>query len=92
VGGVATAAGILVLAKRGQLDDSNNCKGTVCTGAERDRLDSYNQMRTMSTIGFVVGAVGIGVGTTLLLTAPKPREAGVSAWLGIGSVGVTGSF
>jgi len=96
IGGVATVAGavtgILVLTKRGQLDNSHDCLGTVCTSAEHDRLGSYNQMRTISTIGFVAGAVGIGVGTTLLLSAPKPKEPGVAAWLGIGSVGVTGSF
>jgi hypothetical protein len=96
VGGVATVAGvvtgILSVTKRGQLDSSNNCVNTVCLSAERDSLNSYNQMRTISTIGLVAGAVGIGVGTTLLLSAPKPKEAGVSAWLGIGSVGMTGSF
>ena len=96
VGGVATVVGavtgILVVKKRGQLDGSNNCLGTVCTSNERAQVDSYNQMRTLSTVGFVAGAVGLGVGTTLLLTTPKPKKAGMSAWLGIGSVGVTGSY
>lgn len=96
VGGVATVAGAvsgaLVLQKRSQLDGSSQCVGTVCTAIERDRLDSYNQMRTVSTIGFIVGAVGLGVGTTLLLTTPKPKETGVSAWVGVGSVGMAGSF
>jgi len=96
VGGVATVVGavtgILVVKKRGQLDGSNNCPGTVCTSNERAQVDSYNQMRTLSTVGFVAGAVGLGVGTTLLLTTPKPKKAGMSAWLGIGSVGVTGSY
>ena len=89
---VGAVTGILVVKKRGQLDGSNNCLGTVCTSNERAQVDSYSQMRTLSTVGFVAGAVGLGVGTTLLLTTPKPKKAGMSAWLGIGSVGVTGSY
>jgi hypothetical protein len=96
VGGVATVAGAvtgaLVLSKRGQLDDSGACKDNVCTSAQHDQLASYNQMRTLSSVGFVVGVVGIGVGTTLLLTTPKPKRIGVNAWVGIGSLGVKGSF
>lgn len=96
LGGAATAVGavtgILVLAKRSQLDDSHECRGTVCSSVEADHVDSYRQMRTISSIGFVAGAVGIGVGTTLLLTTPKPKDTIVSAWVGVGSVGVKGSF
>lgn len=96
LGGVATATGIVTgvlgISKRSKLDDSGHCTGTVCNDAERDNLASYNQMRTISAVGFIVGAVGIGAGTTLLLTAPKPSDATVSAWLGVGSVGVRGSF
>jgi hypothetical protein len=96
LGGVAAiasaAAGILVLSTRKQLDDGANCNGTVCLSTERDRLETYNRMRTLSTVGLVVGAVGLGAGTTLLLTAPKPKEPGVTAWVGIGSMGVRGSF
>ncbi len=96
VGGVATVTGVVTgllgMSKRSQLDDSHNCEGTVCRSAERDLMASYNQMRTISTVGFIVGVVGIGAGTTLLLTAPKPREATMSAWLGVGSLGVRGTF
>lgn len=91
---VGTVAGILVLSKRSQLDSSDNCDKSraACDTVEHDRINSYNQMRTVSTIGFIGGAVGLAVGTTLLITRPKPKEPGMSAWLGIGSVGITGSF
>lgn len=96
VGGVATVtgaiSGILVLSKRGQLDDSQSCRGTVCTTEQHENISSYNQMRSISTAGFVVGVVGLGVGTTLLLTVPKPKHSTVTAWLGIGSIGMKGNF
>lgn len=97
LGGAATAAGVVTgvlgISKRSQLDDNVNCSGTNCLRSEHDQVASYNQLRTISTVGFVVGAVGVAAGTTLLLTAPRPkREPEVVAWLGIGSVGLRGAF
>jgi hypothetical protein len=96
LGGVATTAGIVTgilgMSKRSQLDDSQHCIDTTCSSEEHGLLNSYNQMRSLSTVGFVVGAVGLAAGTTLLLTAPKPNEAGMSAWIGVGRVALQGNF
>lgn len=96
LGGAATVAGVvtglMAKSKRDQLDNSGSCRGTNCLPVVDDMRSSYNHLRSAATVSFIVGAVGIGAGTTLLLTTPKPKEAAVAAWLGIGSVGLTGRF
>lgn len=89
---VGIVSGILVLSKRSELDASGNCVGTHCASSENDARVTFNSMRTISTIGFAVGAVGLGIGTTLLLTTPKSKTERVEAWVGVDSVGVRGTF
>ncbi len=87
------ATGLIAKGKQGSLDD--NCVDKQCPPAQQSDVDSYNQMRMMSTIGFGVGIVGVGAGLTLLLTAPDPepeQQAGVRPWVGLGSAGVEGRF
>jgi hypothetical protein len=84
-------AGVLVLARKGQLDDSGECSAHVCSSSQRDITSSYNTMRTLSTAAFVVGVIGAGAGVTLLLTAPKKEQA-VTAKLGLGTLSIERSF
>jgi hypothetical protein len=78
---VGAITGILVLGKKGNIDD--NCgsaagfaSDTDCNADGKAAADSAQTLATISTIGFAVGIVGLGAGTTLILTAPKPGEAG----------------
>lgn len=89
VGGVT---GFLALGKASDLDSA--CRDGKCPSSEKDNVDSYKTMGTISTIGFIVGVVGVGAGVTLLLTAPKSERttAFVSPYLGPGSAGLTGRF
>jgi hypothetical protein len=65
-----------------------------------DALDDDAQSaRTLGTVGFVVGGVGIAGGATLLVLhlTQKPKAAAqtrphVEPWIGIGSAGVRGTF
>jgi len=86
-----TVTGIVVASKHSSL----NCPNNVCVPGqvEPSSVNSYNAMRTISEVGFIVGAVATAAGVTLLLTSPK-REAGLSAalWLGPGTVGTVGTF
>lgn len=87
------ATGLIAMGKRNTLDDT--CLDGKCPPSDQDDVDSYNQMRTFSTIGFGVGIVGVGAGLTLLLTAPDPEpsdQAGLRPWVGVGSAGVEGTF
>jgi hypothetical protein len=96
VGGAGLAfgavTGILVLSKKSSLDRSGQCLDNSCPTTQHAQVSSYNSLRTLSTIGLVVGAVGTTAGVTLLLTAPKRKEATVSAWVGPASAGLEGSF
>jgi hypothetical protein len=93
-GGVA---GLIALNKKSSLDDGNCWEGNCGTWAQDD-VDTYNQMRILTTVGLVVGGVGIATGVTLLLTAPKspeqppPATARVEPWVGLGSAGMRGVF
>ena len=95
VAGVATGAvtGAMLTSQRGELDES--CVGTRCPPSKQDDVDRYNQLRPIPTIGFAVGAVGLGAGLYLLLTAPESSATAhgqVEPWVGLGSAGVRGSF
>jgi hypothetical protein len=102
VGGVGlitgSVTGILELGKAGTVKD--NCPNRVCPPAFHDDLDAMKRYGTISTVGFGVAIVGIGVGIWGLVASPapaatetrKPVGASVQPWIGVGSVGVTGVF
>lgn len=93
VGVVAgSATGLIAMGKRSDLDKS--CVDKACPPSQQSDVDGYNQMRTISTIGFGVGLVGVGAGLTLLLTAPdpEPQQVGMRPFVGLGSAGVEGTF
>ncbi|WP_437291636.1 hypothetical protein [Sorangium sp. So ce406] len=97
LGGVGLAAGavggLLAIGKHSDL--SERCPGNRCDPSLQGDVDTYHAMGTLSTIGFVVGAVGAGAGAFLLLTAPRsPQRAGISITpvIGLGSAGAKGSF
>jgi hypothetical protein len=64
--GVGAITGILALGKKSDLDSA--CKDKICpSSAQKDTIDSGKTLGTVSTVGFVVGIVGAGVGAVLLL-------------------------
>lgn len=99
VGGIT---GFLALSKKSDLD----CQGTHCPPSQNDKLDSAKSMATVSTVGFGVGIVGVGLGVVLLLTnsgtasttsahhvAPgSQRAVSVQPWMGLTSAGLNGTF
>jgi hypothetical protein len=102
VGGVT---GFLALGKKGDL---KGCVDTKCPSSQQDTLDSATSMATVSTVGFAVGFVGVGVGVVLLLTGNSSSSASlgtskvaqrerlhgvhVEPWVGANSAGVLGTF
>jgi hypothetical protein len=46
-----------------------HCPDGACPPPYHSELDEFRSLRTVSTIGYVVGAVGLGAGAVLLLTA-----------------------
>jgi hypothetical protein len=98
VGGVGLAAGtvtgVIAVSKKRKLDDGD-CFGNACGPDEHDDVDTYNKLRTFSTLGFVIGGIATAAGAALLLTAPDEAPAQdakpqVAPWVGLGVAGVAG--
>ena len=69
---VGVATGIIAVGKHDALVD--DCPNNACKPAYEGELSSYHSYRTISTIGYVVGAIGLGTGITILLTSSKSSD------------------
>jgi hypothetical protein len=94
---VGAVAGGMFLAKRAEL--VTNCPDSHCSPGEERAVADYRRLGAISTVGFVVGAVGVTTGAVLLLSAPRTsRDAGRgpavawAAYLQPGGAGVRGAF
>ena len=85
--------GAVAISKKNGLDGSVGCKGNACPTLQQDNVDSYNSMRTLSSVGFIAGGVVAAAGVVLVLTAPSPAPAPSAAlWLSPNQAGIRGSF
>jgi hypothetical protein len=106
VGGVGLVVGgvfgALALSAKSKLNDECGPTKTACpTGAQSD-ITGLSTKATVSTVGFGVGIVGGVVGIILLATShgsespqaspPSAKGLRVSPWVGLGSLGLEGSF
>lgn len=70
---VGSITGLMAMGKASDLD--GKCPEGKCDASKnpdvQSDIDSYKTLGTVSTIGFVVGVVGVGAGVVLWLTAPK---------------------
>jgi hypothetical protein len=95
--GVGAVTGGMALGAKSSLDLECPTKGNCPAGAQPD-IDRLHTMSTVSTIGFIVGGVGIAAGVLLLAIRPgsppalAPAAARVEPWIGPLSAGVRGSF
>ena len=77
--GVGTVTGLMASSKKSDLESQCDANG-ACPESARDTLDSGKTLGTVSTIGFVVGAVGVAAGVFLYLTSgPSSSTARASA-------------
>lgn len=89
---VWATAGTIAEVKLAKLHD-DGCRDRWCPSSFSGRVDNYNRLLTVSTVGFVVGAVGTAAGVTLLLTSPKRQSsAPVGLWIGPSTVALQGGF
>ncbi|MBS2015701.1 MAG: PEGA domain-containing protein [Deltaproteobacteria bacterium] len=70
---VGAITGIIAIGKHGDLADK--CTNGTCGNDLQSDVDSYKSVGTISTIGFIVAAVGAGTGAVLWFTAPKEGSA-----------------
>ncbi len=91
--GVGVVTGLMATGRHSKASESCPENRCVAGSPGADDVDAFRSLRTVSTIGYVFGAVGVAAGTTLLLTAPKEKKTGwVAPYLGPASAGVTGKF
>jgi hypothetical protein len=93
--GVGTFFALKSRSTKSDLDD--RCNDGVCSENDRELYDKGKSQANVATVGFAVGAVGIGLGTVLLLTGGKGKakaETGrhVTPVVGPGNVGLHGVF
>ena len=91
VGG--SVAGILALSNASTAKEG--CVEGKCPPATHDALDSSRTWGTVATVGFVLGGVGLLVGTIGLFQSKEPEPAPVTSLrlnVGPGAVALTGTF
>jgi hypothetical protein len=91
--------GIVALGKHSDVSDKCGGNADACDPSKvsQSDIDSYHTMGTLSTVGFIVGGVGLAAGAVLLLTAPKsPKSEAqtgyITPYVGLGAVGARGTF
>jgi hypothetical protein len=85
-------AGLVAGGKHATLQgECNNTAGT-CAPQYAGDLDAFNTWRTVSTIGYVVGALGVAGGAALWFLVPKAPSTTARVWVGPASAGVAGAF
>jgi hypothetical protein len=91
--GLGAVTGILAMGKHSDLSKACN---PSCGPDQQSNLDSYHTLGTLSTVGFIVGGVGVAAGVTLLILQPKASDAtpapSASLVVGPGSIGAVGRF
>jgi hypothetical protein len=70
---VSAITGGMVASRHGDLEGSCNDRDE-CDPARQSDIDSYNSLRSVSSITLVAGGVLAATGVTLLLTAPRRSE------------------
>ena len=88
--------GILAIGDHSNLKNECTGPGGTCPpGGPTSDLNSYHTMGLLSTVGFIVGGVGLASGLVLVLTAPKSAATTgltVTPYVGFGTAGATGTF
>jgi hypothetical protein len=95
--GVGAITGAMSMSKVS--DIKSHCPNNHCPASEQSDIDSTKTLGTVSTVGFIVGGVGVAAGAVLLLlrspsgeSPPAASKATVSPWIGIGSCGIDATF
>jgi hypothetical protein len=82
----------LAISKKSSLED-DGCVDDICPIEIQDKVDSYNSMRTLSSVGFIAGGLLATAGVVLVLTAPSKQPSPTTAlFFSPNQAGVRGSF
>jgi hypothetical protein len=67
------AMGVVALINANEVKE--NCAGTSCRREDAGKAQSARRFANLASVGFVVGAVGVGTGLTLILWKPAASDA-----------------
>lgn len=96
--GVGSAFGIMAFGKTSDVEET--CVDGQCPASQQDNLSTAKTFGDISTIGFVVGGVGVAAGVALLIWRPgggdgvdaSIDQAWVMPVVGPGTIGAVGAF
>ena len=71
--GTGTVAGVIATRKHSVLKE--HCPNDECPPEYHDDLNAFRSLRTVSTVGYTVGLIGVAGGVGLLLSAHPRRQA-----------------
>lgn len=103
VGAVGLVVGtVFLIQSNNSVDKANqlcNQPGGTCPTGSYSQVHSYDNdarsQRTISTVGFVAGGLGVAAGGVLWFVTGKkkhPAAAEIRPWVGLGSAGMSGHF
>lgn len=97
VAGVVTGIVAGALAGSRYAKAETDCPQHVCVAGSEgaNAVQSFRTLRTVSTVGYIVGGVGVAAGVTLFVIAPSKHpksSASLSIWVSGQAAGVTGAF
>jgi len=96
VGAAGLAVGIStgLVALDAHRDAERGCPDGRCASgtAGAEALERFETYRTISTVGYVVGAVGVGAGTVILLTSPEPSKPRVALTAAVNAIELEATF
>ena len=88
---LGATTGIVLAAKHGSI--SSDCPNNKCERTFWSDAVTFNTLRYVSAVGFIVGGIGTAAGITLLATNPKQEsKPRVGFWLTPTSAGAEGTF
>jgi len=90
---VGTVGLILAIQKKDEIDHDDACRNNSCPPSKQDLVDSYDSLRSLSTVGYVAGGVlgALGVGA-LVIGGKAPGDPRAEAVFSPVFTGLRGSF
>lgn len=92
--GVGLVTGLMATSRHSSAEQACPDNRCIAGSAGQRDVNAFRTLRTVSTIGYIAGAVGVATGVTLLLTLPSQHREriGLRASFGPGSASLSGRF